>query len=126
MKALPVAFALCVLGAPALAAEAAAGARTVLDLPGDAQITTSTYTCDGKDAPPPFSVQYVNAAPNFLAILPVDGKTLVFSSVLSADGARYAAGPYVWWTRGATASLADLRKGKDAEPISCVEASDSP
>jgi membrane-bound inhibitor of C-type lysozyme len=44
-----------------------------------------------------FSVEYINASGNSLAILPVSGSSLVFVSVLSASGARYAAQRYVWW-----------------------------
>lgn len=49
----------------------------------------------------PFTVQYLNAGENHLAVLPVHGQALVFASVISASGARYAAGRYVWWDAGA-------------------------
>jgi membrane-bound inhibitor of C-type lysozyme len=48
-----------------------------------------------------FSVQYWNGNGNSLAILPIQGRSLVFSSVISGSGARYAAGPYIWWDAGA-------------------------
>jgi len=48
----------------------------------------------------PFTVEYVNAEENHLAILPVHGKPLIFANVISASGARYAAGRYIWWDAG--------------------------
>ena len=48
----------------------------------------------------PFTVEYLNAGDNHLAVLPVNGKKLVFANVMSASGARYAAGRYIWWDAG--------------------------
>lgn len=48
----------------------------------------------------PFMVEYLNAGENHLAVLPVHGKQLVFANVISASGARYAAGRYIWWDAG--------------------------
>ncbi len=45
----------------------------------------------------PFLVEYINGGGNSLAVLPIHEKPLVFANVVAADGARYAAGPYVWW-----------------------------
>ena len=55
----------------------------------DAEKRIINYTCENAD---PFSVEYINAAPNFLALVPVDGQTMVFSAVISASGVRYVAG----------------------------------
>ena len=44
-----------------------------------------------------FSVEYLNSDSNSLAILPVAGRSLIFVSVISASGARYAAQRYIWW-----------------------------
>ncbi|MDW5267171.1 MULTISPECIES: MliC family protein [Acidobacteriaceae] len=49
----------------------------------------------------PFTVEYLNAGKNHLAILPVHGQALIFSNVISGSGARYAAGRYIWWDAGA-------------------------
>src|SRR6266700_3597090 len=57
---------------------------------GNFERKTVKYGCQGRDNP--FSVDYVNAAPNFLALLQVDEGTLVFSTVLAASGAKYASG----------------------------------
>lgn len=39
----------------------------------------------------PFIVEYLNAGDNHLAVLPLNGKKLVFANVISGSGARYAA-----------------------------------
>ncbi|HTU49338.1 MAG TPA: MliC family protein [Acidobacteriaceae bacterium] len=44
-----------------------------------------------------FSVEYLNGAGNSLAILPVNGESLVFANIFSGSGARYAAKQYIWW-----------------------------
>lgn len=48
----------------------------------------------------PFTVEYLNAGENHLAVLPVHGQALVFANVISGSGARYAAGRYIWWDAG--------------------------
>ncbi|WP_324754182.1 MliC family protein [Roseovarius sp. Pro17] len=65
-------------------------------------VESATYTCgDGE----PFSVQYVNAGANALAIFPIDGEDRIFVNVVSASGAKYASGAHVWWTKSNTATL---------------------
>lgn len=49
----------------------------------------------------PFTVEYLNAGENHLAVLPIHGQALIFSNVISGSGARYAAGRYIWWDAGA-------------------------
>lgn len=44
-----------------------------------------------------FSVEYLNGAGNSLAILPVNGTSLVFANIVSGSGAQYAARQYIWW-----------------------------
>ncbi len=65
------------------------------------------------------TVTYINADPNFLALVPVpkQDQSLVFASVISGSGTRYAAGKYVWWTKGSSASLYDSTMGDDASPV---------
>lgn len=48
----------------------------------------------------PFPVEYVNAGENHLAVLPLHGKQQILANVISASGARYAAGRYIWWDAG--------------------------
>lgn len=84
------------------------------------------YDCSAGE---PLTVTYINAAPNFLALLPVaeEPEPLVFASVISASGARYAAGHWVWWTKGVDATLYDATLGEDAEPVlTCSEVNNTP
>lgn len=95
-----------------------------LSLPGDAQIRTVKYDCSGHD---PITVQYLDAAPNFLALLPIDGQSVVFAKTDTASGAKYEAGKYVWWSKNSQATLSDITEGLDAAPVlSCSEENDTP
>lgn len=99
----------------------------VLTLTGDIERTQVRYECEGRDDL--LQVEYVNAPPNYLAILPIEvgGEPLVFASVISASGARYAAGFSVWWTQGPEASFYDLRANDpDLPEFTCLEFNDIP
>jgi membrane-bound inhibitor of C-type lysozyme len=117
--------ALLFLASPALA-DATLGVG--LSITGDSEIKTSKYDCERHD---PITVQYLNAAPNFLAVVPVekDGATtaMVFVNVISGSGAKYVAGQYEWWTKGPDATLHDVTEGLDAAPVlTCTEEVDTP
>ena len=82
----------------------AAATDVTLHLKGSEKVSRSVirYQCDAQGAKMglpsgPFSVEYINGAGNSLAILPVNGKSLIFANVISGSGARYAAGEYIWW-----------------------------
>lgn len=96
--------------------------QVVIGLSGNAERNVVTYECDGVE---PFSVAYLNAQPNFLAFVPVGGNDLVFVNVLAASGARYVSGSYEWWTKGSDATFADLSQ-PDAEPVACLEVTETP
>ena len=89
-----------------LASASAATAQATLSIPLKIGTTDSvlsqTYACGDAKA---FAVQYVNAGANALAILPIDGEERLFVNVVSASGAKYVSGAYVWWTKGDTATL---------------------
>ncbi|GBL55522.1 MliC family protein [Pseudomonas citronellolis] len=93
-----------------------------LVLPGDAKLDSRSvdYKCDDGRK---FSVQYLNKGDNHLAVVPVsDSASLVFSNVISASGAKYAAGQYIWWTKGEEATLyKDWKGGEPADGVSCKE-----
>ncbi len=96
----------------------------VLESAGDIERRAVTYQCDNEQT---LSVQYINAAPNFLAIVPIDGQSHVFATTLSASGARYVSGPYEWWSTGSEATLRDLMQDEGAPPLtSCLEAGNTP
>lgn len=95
-----------------------------LNLTGDAEIKNTTYDCGDAGK---LAVQYVNASPNFLAVIPIKDQTLVFVNTISASGAKYESGQYVWWNKGADATLSDITEGLDAAPVmSCSEENDTP
>ncbi|MGB6933302.1 MAG: MliC family protein [Acidobacteriaceae bacterium] len=101
---------------------AMAGATDVtLHLKGSRAMSRSTvqYECDAEGAKMglpagPFSVEYLNGAGNSLAILPVNGESIVFANIFSGSGARYAAKQYIWWdAAGRSVSLSsDSLAGK--------------
>lgn len=79
----------------------------------DAPVTVH-YRCDDDKR---LTARYFNSRDNQIAILRLDGKPLLFVTVLSASGARYAHGQYVWWTKGDDAMLQDFTQGEHAPPI---------
>lgn len=92
----------------------------------DFERRTIIYDCGAET---PLQVVYLNAVPNFLAVVPIaeEPLPLVFAAVISASGVRYAAGQWIWWTKGAEASLYDATLGDDAEPVlTCSEVTDTP
>lgn len=108
------------------AVEASLSITLGTDASADIDKRTVRYEC-GTGAP--LSVDYINASPNFLALVNVPEETekLVFASVVSASGVRYVSGQWAWWTQGAEASLYDTTLGEDAPAVStCSEISDAP
>ena len=72
-------------------------------------------------------MQYINAAPNFLALIPIEDKTLIFVTTVSASGAKYESGQFVWWDKGSDATLSDVTEGLDAAPVlTCSENAQTP
>src|SRR3569833_1876115 len=87
-------------------AVAARAADLVIPLPGPVSQKKVTLQCDehakSMGLPSgPFAVTYLKSENNSLAVLPINGRPLIFSSVVSADGSRYAAGKFIWWDVGA-------------------------
>lgn len=99
---------------------ATASLTLTLESTGDIERTVSTYQCSNGET---LSVQYINAAPNFLAIVPVGGEHHVFATTLSGSGARYVSGPFEWWSKGEEATLRDLMQDEDADPLATCTAS---
>ncbi|WEK05327.1 MAG: MliC family protein [Candidatus Devosia phytovorans] len=121
---------LLAVAASLLLASAASAAQTSVQITlaagSDFQRHVMTYDCGAET---PLTVTYINAAPNFLALVPLadEPEELLFSSILSASGARYASGKWQWWTQGSEASLFDTTLGEDAEPVlTCSEAVNTP
>lgn len=78
-----------------------------------------TYDCGPAGAVP---VTYFDAEPDFLALVPVNGRTRIFVGVVSASGAKYVAGEWAWWTEGTQAMLLSTLSGNGGEPtMRCEE-----
>ncbi|SEQ03916.1 Membrane-bound inhibitor of C-type lysozyme [Devosia sp. YR412] len=85
-----------------------------------------TYDCAIET---PITVTYINAAPNFLALVPIaeEPEELVFVSTVAASGVRYVSGKWAWETRGSDASLYDTTLGDDVEAVlTCSEFINTP
>ncbi|HTH53752.1 MAG TPA: MliC family protein [Edaphobacter sp.] len=69
------------------------------------QRKTVKYQCDAQGATMGlpagvFSVDYLNGAGNSLAVVPVKGNSMIFVTVPSGSGAKYAARQWTWWEAG--------------------------
>lgn len=100
MKNLYLYTALLILGAGAGAADVSLS--LAFDIGGSDSVTSIIYDCEDGEA---YSVKYVIAGDNTLAIMDVNLDDRVFVNVVSASGARYVSGSYVWWSKGDTATL---------------------
>jgi membrane-bound inhibitor of C-type lysozyme len=100
-----------------------------IHLPASASVSRKTvqYQCDAQGAKiavpsGPFSVEYINGGGNSLVVVPISGKSLIFSNVISGSGARYAAQQFIWWeAKGAVTLYSDSLAGKSqstCQPIS--------
>ena len=99
---------------------------TITTQSGEFEQRVMRYDCGAET---PTVVTYINAAPNFLALVPIadEPQSLVFAAVIAASGVRYTAGKWVWWTKGAEASLSDATLGDTAEPVlTCTEINNTP
>jgi membrane-bound inhibitor of C-type lysozyme len=72
---------------------------------GTVERKTVKYQCDaqGEKMGLPagiFAVEYLNGAGNHLAVVPVKGNSMVFVTVPSGSGAKYAAEEFTWWEAG--------------------------
>ena len=92
----------------------------------DFQTSVLRYDCGAEE---PITVTYINAAPNFLAVVPIAEETqpMVFTAVISGSGVRYAAGKWIWWTKGADAELYDETADDPEKSIlTCAEINNTP
>jgi membrane-bound inhibitor of C-type lysozyme len=110
------------LGMAAMMGSVDVSAAVILNFSGNFERNVVRYECEGVE---PFAVEYVNAAPNFLAILPVGGQKLLFVSTIAASGVKYVAGQYEWWTKGSDATLTDLQADPQT-PATCLEITETP
>lgn len=106
MRLIGVALATALIAAPA----AAQNSNITIPLPGGQKVERMkvAYTCDGGLK---VQAEYFNAKPVALATIAFKKDFVVLANVLAGSGAKYAGGPYIWWTKGDNADLYDLTKG---------------
>lgn len=95
-----------VMPAIALTVATATGAAALslsLPLGEGANIATQSYQCG--DAA--MTVHYVNDGRNSLALVPVEGETVVFVNTVAASGAKYVSGSNSWWSNGDSVTFED-------------------
>jgi membrane-bound inhibitor of C-type lysozyme len=104
----------------------AIAADLIVQVPDPVSRHVVKFQCDGHSTAlglpsGPFSVAYLNSGPNSLAVVPVAGHPLIFSSVNSGSGSRYAAGFFIWWDAGRRGVhlYSDSVQGKDQS--SCTQ-----
>jgi membrane-bound inhibitor of C-type lysozyme len=116
------------IGAAAVLFIAASASATDLTLhlsdPTPISRNTVVFTCDAQAAPlglpaGAFTVEYVNGAGNSLAILPIEGRSLIFVSVLTGSGARYASGRYIWIDAGSRGVSLQTSSMSNQQRTSC-------
>jgi membrane-bound inhibitor of C-type lysozyme len=108
--------------AAALVASTALGATAAvpgasLTFPGvpETKPKIARYLCSGGKT---VTVSYWNTLNGqSFALMPVNGRTLLFVNTLAGSGAKYQAENYVWWTKGLKADLYDERAGENAPPV---------
>nr|WP_249110257.1 MliC family protein [Neokomagataea anthophila] len=59
-----------------------------------------------------FSAAYINLDDISLLAVSIQNKTQVFANVVSASGAKYAAGSYEWWEDHGEVSFSGVEQGK--------------
>lgn len=117
MRFLFPAVAAATMAASASAAELAVSISIPVMGETGVSTTSAAYDCDGREV----AATYINAGSVSLAVLNIDGETVVASNVIAASGAKYAGAQYIWWTKGEEADLYDLTEaGEDAPTASCA------
>lgn len=97
-------------------------AQVVLQFSGNFERKVIEYRCEQIDQ---ITVEFINAEPNFIAILPVGGRKFMLTSVVAASGVKYVGGPFEFWVKGNEATLTDITMDQGGA-LACNEASDTP
>nr|WP_272213508.1 MliC family protein [Marinicella sp. W31]MDC2879467.1 MliC family protein [Marinicella sp. W31] len=92
-----------------------------ITVPGgaDARSIDAVYDCGDFT----MKARYVSSGEIELARLEWQDHLTIAAEVIAASGARYAAGPYVWWTKGDSATLYNVMNGENDPGIACETAS---
>ena len=93
--------------AVALLSSVAGASDLTIHLNGDEAVkrVTVKYQCDAQGTKiglpsGVFSVDYLNGTANHLVVVPVKGSSMIFVTVPSGSGAKYAANQFTWWEAG--------------------------
>src|ERR1700722_20299223 len=111
---------LITLAALSFSTDLAGASYLTIHLNGSQPVSRKTvqYQCDAKAAAlglpaTAFPVEYINGAGNSLAVVEVQGNSMIFANINSGSGARYAAGQYIWWEAGGAVTFySDSLAGK--------------
>ena len=83
---------------------------------------TLRYQCDRGVMVP---ATYINAEDQSFAVIQVEGSQITLLNEPAASGARYGwpsdGANYVWWTKGAEATLYWKEDGQEAALLTCAE-----
>jgi membrane-bound inhibitor of C-type lysozyme len=95
------------VGIASVCSTSAAATDLTIHLKGNDPVKrmTARFQCDAQGTTmglPPgiFTVEYLNGAGNHLAVVPVKGNSMIFVTVPSGSGAKYAAEQFTWWDAG--------------------------
>lgn len=96
------------IAVPMMCVASAGATDLTIHLKGDEPVKhgTARFECDAQGAKMGlpsgvFAVEYLNGAGNHLAVVPVKGNSMIFVTVPSGSGAKYAAEQFTWWDAGA-------------------------
>lgn len=106
-----IAISLALAALPAMAAD-----KVTLDLPEGTTEISASYNCGDFT----LDARYINGEQIMLAELKWPENHIIAAEVIAASGARYAAGPYVWWSKGNDGTLYDVTKGENDPGITCT------
>ncbi|MBI0327720.1 MliC family protein [Burkholderia plantarii] len=110
-----IVWVLCLLAGLAGARTALATQLTVEEIDTDAR-TVAIYRCANQPKPVRVAYWLARNGQSF-ALVPVNDRPMLFVDTVSASGARYQAGRYVWWTKGPAGNLTDEIAGPSAPPL---------
>jgi len=99
-----------------VAVQAKAEDAVSITLPSGAAEIAASYDCGDFT----LDARYINSDQIMLAELQWPDHHIIAAQVIAASGARYAAGPYVWWSTGDDATLYDITKGENDPGIACT------
>jgi len=95
-------------------------ADVTIRIPGAETVARNTvrYSCSGRIV----SAEYLNAGLISIVSLTIGDEFVLAANVLSGSGAKYAGGRYIWWAKGAEATLYDLQNGDNSDGVTCSPA----